>query len=198
MPRPCQPLITSRLFRTFRDRQYVYLLLEFCQGGELWTKLREMYGARVVVPGHAVLCQATLVPCNGCSLPRRRCFEEPLAVFCCACVVEALEYLHSHGIVYRDLKPENLMLDQRGYVKLVLGQVSGGVPVEGTAGAGGAVLADGARRWTSALLRSWGGGRRPSPSAGPPSTWRPRSCARRATTLLLTSGHWACSPSSCW
>ncbi|NXX40673.1 KGP1 kinase, partial [Tricholaema leucomelas] len=79
-----------RLFGTFRDRQYVYLLLEFCQGGELWTKLREM-----------------------------RCFEEPLAVFCCACVVEALEYLHSHGIVYRDLKPENLMLDQRGYVKLV-------------------------------------------------------------------------------
>ncbi|XP_075000814.1 cGMP-dependent protein kinase 1-like [Calonectris borealis] len=77
-------------FGTFRDRQYVYLLLEFCQGGELWTKLREM-----------------------------RCFEEPLAVFCCACVVEGLEYLHSRGIVYRDLKPENLMLDQRGYVKLV-------------------------------------------------------------------------------
>ncbi|GAB0185210.1 cGMP-dependent protein kinase 1-like [Grus japonensis] len=77
-------------FGTFRDGQYVYLLLEFCQGGELWTKLREM-----------------------------RCFEEPLAVFCCACVVEGLEYLHGRGIVYRDLKPENLMLDQRGYVKLV-------------------------------------------------------------------------------
>ncbi|XP_066851359.1 cGMP-dependent protein kinase 1-like isoform X3 [Anser cygnoides] len=28
-------------FGTFRDRQHVYLLLEFCQGGELWTKLRE-------------------------------------------------------------------------------------------------------------------------------------------------------------
>ncbi|NWZ47430.1 KGP2 kinase, partial [Haliaeetus albicilla] len=77
-------------FGTFRDGQYVYLLLEFCQGGELWTKLREM-----------------------------RCFEEPLAVFCCACVVEGLEYLHGRGIVYRDLKPENLMLDQSGYVKLV-------------------------------------------------------------------------------
>ncbi|XP_074010140.1 cGMP-dependent protein kinase 1-like [Numenius arquata] len=77
-------------FGTFRDGQHVYLLLEFCQGGELWTKLREV-----------------------------RCFEEPLAVFCCACVVEALEYLHGRGVVYRDLKPENLMLDRRGYVKLV-------------------------------------------------------------------------------
>ncbi|CAM4528626.1 unnamed protein product [Lepidochelys olivacea] len=78
------------LFGTFKDSQYVYMLLEFCQGGELWTKLREV-----------------------------RCLEEEVAVFCSACVVEGLDYLHGNGIIYRDLKPENLMLDKQGYIKLV-------------------------------------------------------------------------------
>lgn len=46
-------------------------------------------------------------------------FDEPVATFCTACVVEAYAYLHKKNIMYRDLKPENLMLDVRGYVKLV-------------------------------------------------------------------------------
>lgn len=46
-------------------------------------------------------------------------FDEPIAVFCSACVVEAYAYLHKKNIMYRDLKPENLMLDVKGYVKLV-------------------------------------------------------------------------------
>ncbi|XP_012993910.2 cGMP-dependent protein kinase 2 isoform X2 [Esox lucius] len=79
-----------RLHFAFKDNRYIYMIMDFCVGGEIWTKLKEV--------GR---------------------FDEPIAVFCTACVVEAYAYLHKKGIMYRDLKPENLMLDAKGYVKLV-------------------------------------------------------------------------------
>lgn len=49
----------------------------------------------------------------------RGSFDEATAKFCVGCVTEAFDYLHHIGIIYRDLKPENLILDAEGYIKLV-------------------------------------------------------------------------------
>ena len=38
--------------------------------------------------------------------------------YCCEVLI-ALEYLHAHSIIYRDLKPDNIMIDSFGHAKLI-------------------------------------------------------------------------------
>ncbi|XP_017042775.2 LOW QUALITY PROTEIN: cGMP-dependent protein kinase 1 [Drosophila ficusphila] len=79
-----------QLYRTYRNDKYVYFLMEACMGGDVWTVMS-----------------------------KRQYFDEKTAKFIAGCVVEAFDYLHSHNFIYRDLKPENLMLGTDGYCKLV-------------------------------------------------------------------------------
>ena len=78
-----------RLFNIEEDEKEFHLIMEFVSGGELFQQLQFS-----------------------------RKFPLHQTRFYIACVVLALEYLHRNGIVYRDLKPENLLLDERGYLKL--------------------------------------------------------------------------------
>jgi len=53
-------------------------------------------------------------------LRKAKRFDENTARFYAAEIVLILEFLHEHeGVAYRDLKPENLLLDAEGHIKLV-------------------------------------------------------------------------------
>ena len=51
-------------------------------------------------------------------LRKRGRFSVSMTRFYIASIVLAIQYLHAMDIVYRDLKPENLLLDERGYLKI--------------------------------------------------------------------------------
>lgn len=79
----------TKLLHTFQDQRYIYFVLEYACGGELFTRMKKMG-----------------------NFPNLQC------QFYAAEIVLALEYLHSKNIVYRDLKPENILIDRAGHVKL--------------------------------------------------------------------------------
>ncbi len=78
-----------KLHATFKDSNCLYFVLEPSLGGELFSVLRA-----------------------------KTFFDESTARFFAAGVVLAFEYMHTKGIIYRDLKPENLLLDASGYLKI--------------------------------------------------------------------------------
>jgi serine/threonine protein kinase len=45
-------------------------------------------------------------------------FDEETAKFYLAQIVLALEYLHNNGIIHRDMKPDNVLIDADGHIKL--------------------------------------------------------------------------------
>ena len=81
-----------QLEKTYQDECFIYMLLEFVQGGELFSLMHEDESS--ILPEHQ-------------------------AKFYALCLSDVLDYLRSRKYVYRDLKGENVMLDGKGYVKLI-------------------------------------------------------------------------------
>ncbi len=79
-----------KLHATFKTRNFLFMLLEPALGGELFR---------------ALVNEGTL--------------SEERTRFYVASIALAFEHLHSRKIAYRDLKPENLMLEKSGYIQLV-------------------------------------------------------------------------------
>ncbi|XP_010255799.1 PREDICTED: serine/threonine-protein kinase D6PKL1 [Nelumbo nucifera] len=79
------------LYSHFETEKFSCLLMEFCSGGDLHTLRQRQPGKH---------------------------FSEQAARFYASELLLALEYLHMMGVVYRDLKPENVLVREDGHIML--------------------------------------------------------------------------------
>ncbi|XP_050375026.1 uncharacterized protein LOC126792634 [Argentina anserina] len=78
-----------KLYCSFQDDEYLYLIMEYLPGGDMMTLLM-----------------------------RKDTLTEDEARFYVGETVLAIESIHKHNYIHRDIKPDNLLLDKHGHMKL--------------------------------------------------------------------------------
>ena len=86
-----------KLYDTFEDKEFLYLIMEECNGGELFQRLAE-------------------------NAKNNKNYTEKDAAMIMKQILQAVNYLHSHGVCHRDLKPENILfssMDANSQIKII-------------------------------------------------------------------------------
>ena len=78
-----------KIFNTFQDEKRLFIVTEFVEGGDLMK-----------------------------IISKEKKFSEKTIKFILAQLLLCIDFLHSKNIVYRDIKPENVLIDLNGYLKL--------------------------------------------------------------------------------
>ena len=81
-----------RYYETFDDVKYMYIVMEYCNGGELLDRL---------------------------TFQERKAFTEAEAARIMKKLFRAINHCHASGVIHRDIKPENIMYGRDGEVKLI-------------------------------------------------------------------------------